>query len=67
MSRHETDTRPSDGGPEPPAIELDHVTVENDDAPDECAVFPKDASEEQLLSSWIAAHEHSFVDLETMR
>lgn len=48
-------------------IELDHVTVENDNAPNECAVFPRAASEEELLTNWIAAHEGGYVDLESMR
>ncbi|SFB71225.1 hypothetical protein SAMN05444422_101397 [Halobiforma haloterrestris] len=48
-------------------FELDHVTVENDNAPDECAVFPRAASEEELMTNWIAAHEGAFVDLESMR
>ncbi|AXR79151.1 DUF7511 domain-containing protein [Natrarchaeobaculum sulfurireducens] len=48
-------------------IELDHVTVENEDAPNECAIFPREASEEQLMTAWISAHDDSFVALESMR
>ena len=48
-------------------IELDHVTVENEDAPNECAIFPRDASEERLMTTWISAHDDSFVALESMR
>jgi len=50
-----------------PPIELDHVTVENDDAPNECAIFPRAAPEEQLMTTWISAHDDSFVALEAMR
>ncbi|SDQ29670.1 DUF7511 domain-containing protein [Natronobacterium texcoconense] len=64
---NEIDTGPADGSPDDCTLELDHVTVENDDAPDECAVFPREASEEELMNCWIVAQEHSFVDLESMR
>jgi hypothetical protein len=47
--------------------ELDHVTVEHDDAPDECAIFPHGASPDELMSTWISAHDDSFIDLESMR
>ncbi|MCW8173107.1 DUF7511 domain-containing protein [Natrialba swarupiae] len=46
---------------------LDHVVVENDDAPNECAIFPKAASEDRLLTNWLTAHGDSFVSLESMR
>ncbi|WP_255170504.1 DUF7511 domain-containing protein [Natrononativus amylolyticus] len=52
---------------EQPTFELDHITVENDDAPNECAVFPREATEEELMTHWITAHEGSFVDLGAMR
>lgn len=68
MSREPNATSsPSDEDADARAVDLDHVTVENDDAPDECAVFPHDASENELLTCWIAAQEQSFVDLESMR
>ncbi|EMA40226.1 DUF7511 domain-containing protein [Halobiforma nitratireducens] len=50
-----------------PGIELDHAHVENDDAPDECALFPRAASEDELVTNWIVAHEGSFVELESVR
>ena len=49
-----------------PTFELDHVVVENDGAPDECAIFPLEANETELLTAWISAHEGAFVDLESM-
>ncbi|WP_226005463.1 DUF7511 domain-containing protein [Natrinema salinisoli] len=52
---------------EEPPVELDHVTVEPDDAPAECAIFPCGASEDELMTAWISAHDDSFVDLESMR
>lgn len=52
---------------EGPPAELDHVTVENDGAPDECAIFPSEASEEELMTAWISAYDDSFVGLESMR
>ncbi|ELY70903.1 DUF7511 domain-containing protein [Natrinema versiforme] len=52
---------------EEPTTALDHVTIENDDAPDECAIFPYDASEDELMTAWISAYDGSFVALESMR
>ena len=49
-----------------PTFELDHVVVENDDAPNECAIFPLEASETELLTAWISAHEGAYVALESM-
>ena len=60
-SRPRTDAFPGD------ALELDVVTVENDEAPDECAIFPRNADEDELMTTWISAHEESFVSLESMR
>lgn len=51
----------------PDVWRLDHVTVENEHAPDECAIFPREASDEELTTNWIAALEGSFLTLETMR
>lgn len=61
----DADFQPPDSE-EPPA-DLDHVTIENDEAPDECAIFPSDASEDVLMTTWISAHGDSFVALESMR
>ncbi|PCR92317.1 DUF7511 domain-containing protein [Natrinema ejinorense] len=52
---------------EEPTVQLDHVTIENDNAPDECAIFPHGASEDELMTNWITAHDDSFVDLQSMR
>ncbi|WP_049926518.1 DUF7511 domain-containing protein [Halopiger goleimassiliensis] len=53
--------------PGEPSIRLEHVTVRNDDAPDECAIFPRNATERQLTTAWIAAQDDAFVALESMR
>ncbi|WP_090621374.1 DUF7511 domain-containing protein [Natrinema salaciae] len=52
---------------EAPSLEFDHVTVENDDAPNECVIFPHEASEAKLMTTWISAHDDSFVALDSMR
>lgn len=64
---YNVDTTPDRSDLDQSEFELDHITVENDDAPDECAVFPREATEEELMTAWITAQEGSFVDLESMR
>ncbi|WP_049912740.1 DUF7511 domain-containing protein [Natrialba hulunbeirensis] len=59
-------THPDRDGPSP-TIELDHVTIENGSQADECAIFPADAPEEELMTNWVAALEGSFVDLDSVR
>ncbi|ELY59105.1 DUF7511 domain-containing protein [Natronolimnohabitans innermongolicus] len=49
------------------SIELDHALIENEDAPDECALFPREVSEDELSTAWIVAHDDGFVSLDTMR
>lgn len=49
------------------SVELDHITVENDGEADECAMFPREATEQELMTNWITAHDDSFVALESMR
>lgn len=61
----DADVHPPDS--EEPSAELDHVTVENDDAPNECAIFPREASEAELMTTWITAHDDAFVAVESMR
>ncbi|RQG92428.1 DUF7511 domain-containing protein [Natrarchaeobius chitinivorans] len=62
---HNAEPRTPD--PDDPTDELDHVVIENDDAPNECAIFPQGASEDRLVSSWLTAHGDSFIALESMR
>lgn len=58
-----------DSPEEPPDVgpDLDCITVENDGAPDECAIFPREASEPELLDTWISAQGEAFVDLESIQ
>lgn len=46
---------------------LEHVTVEYEDAPDACTMYPRTCSEDDLATHWITAEEGAFVDLTTMR
>ncbi|WP_265110224.1 DUF7511 domain-containing protein [Halosolutus halophilus] len=46
--------------------ELDHVTIENEDAPNECAIFPSESSDLDQMTNWIVAHDDSFVALTAM-
>lgn len=62
-----TDELPATVPPEPVELEFDHVVVENENAPDECAIFPRDATEAELMTAWISAHDDGFLDLESMR
>lgn len=65
---NDVDTLPNSTA-RPPEIDppLEHVTVENPDEPDECAIFPRDAGEDELETAWIAAQDGAFVDLESVR
>jgi hypothetical protein len=56
----------TDGAPEPPEAYA-AVVVPSDDEPDECTVFPVEASDEELVTTWISAAEGSFVSLDEMR
>ena len=73
-----TDTRPTQSarddtvetGPETESESrpvLESILVENDDAPDECAIFPYEATDTELDRAWVSALEGSFTDLESMR
>ncbi|ELY99268.1 hypothetical protein C481_15495 [Natrialba asiatica DSM 12278] len=62
-----TDARRSQRQTHDTGPELDHVRIDNGDSPDECAIFPAEAPEEELMSNWIAATQGSFVDLESIR
>ena len=64
---YDADTRPTRIDPSAPAIDLEHVTIEPDDAPAECAIFPRDGTDAELHTQWITAQERSFTDLESMR
>ena len=38
-----------------------------DDSPDRRTVFPADADEDDLLTHWFTADDHSFVNLQDLR
>lgn len=65
-SRNEDARRDSDrsGGD---GIELRADVTEREDGPNECTIWPHDASGTALLTQWIAAQEGSFCSLEEMR
>lgn len=46
---------------------LDHAIVENEDAPDECLLFPPAPAETDLEARWLLAGGDGFVSLESMR
>ncbi len=62
-----TNVDPHETSPATPPVALEHVTVEHDDAPNECALYPRGATQERLMTTWIAAHGDAFVSLESMR
>lgn len=49
-------------------IALRSCTVERDDGPDECTLFPHSAdTTDERMTTWITAHGDAFVDCQTMR
>jgi hypothetical protein len=54
-------------GPDEDVIELAAVLVPYEDDLDELTIFPIDAEDDDLLTTWISAYEGSFVSLEEMR
>ena len=55
----------SGDGPEPgdEPSELEHVTVDCEDEPSVCAMYPRGYGDEDVATRWITAHEGSFVSL----
>ncbi|SEO69728.1 hypothetical protein SAMN05216388_101728 [Halorientalis persicus] len=49
------------------AVPIAAEIVVSRDQPAECTLYPADASGIELMTSWITAHEGSFVSLERMR
>jgi hypothetical protein len=45
----------------------DAAVVAYDDEPDECTIYPTDASDDELVTTWISAKEGSYVSLEEAR
>lgn len=53
----------ADSGP----VELRADVTRREDEPDECTIWPHDASGNALFAEWVTAEEGSFVSLEAMR
>jgi hypothetical protein len=64
-------TPPAPFAPEEDATEdlpqYDAVVVAYDDSPDECTIFPADATDEELVTTWMTAEAGSYVSLDEMR
>jgi hypothetical protein len=54
-------------GPDEDVIELAAILVPYDDDPDELTIFPINAEDDDLLTTWVSAYEGSYVSLEEMR
>ncbi|MFB6097481.1 MAG: hypothetical protein ABEJ74_08845 [Haloferacaceae archaeon] len=61
----ETDADESLSATEGPALRA--VVTEYGDHPDECTLYPTDATEAELVTTWITAEGDAFVDLEAVR
>lgn len=49
------------------SVELRADVTRREDEPDECTIWPHDASGNALLTEWVTAEEGSFVSLESIR
>lgn len=65
------DESPADASTDEPPTgrpgDLAAAVVEYDDGPDECTIYPADASADALVTEWLTAEEGSFVDLDETR
>lgn len=60
--------RPDSDRKATPARErLVSVVVERDREPDECTIYPADATGEELMTNWMTAEAGSYVELDAMR
>ena len=57
---------PGPGADRPEPIRVARIES-YDDAPDECTIYPADATAADLTTTWITAREGSFVQLDEMR
>lgn len=63
-----TPPRPDSAPEETPGPEhLVAVVEERDHGPDECTIYPADATDEELVTNWITAEAGSYVELDAMR
>lgn len=42
------------------------TVIKHDLRPDECTIYPRDVTDEELVTKWITAEEGSYVELEAM-
>ncbi|WP_117593151.1 DUF7511 domain-containing protein [Haloprofundus halophilus] len=47
-------------------FEVDHVISPSSFGPDRCTLFPADATDEELLTTWVSADEGAYVPLDEM-
>jgi hypothetical protein len=71
-SRRPTDIPDTSGADAADVTDTDEVgyaatVVSHDDAPNECTVFPIDASDEERVTTWVSASGDSFVPLAEWR
>ncbi|WP_129114412.1 DUF7511 domain-containing protein [Halegenticoccus tardaugens] len=50
-----------------PVFDVEFVLESDDHGRDQCTLYPREASEEEILTSWISADEGSFVSLVDVR
>lgn len=43
------------------------IVIQSDEEPDECTIYPLEATDEELVTCWLTAHEGSFVSLRVAR
>lgn len=71
MAEHLTDDPADQGRPptvaDPDRPDLEATVVHHDDGHAECTIYPVDADETELVTTWITADEGAFVSLEAMR
>lgn len=59
--------RLSDDSAPPRFGALEHVTEAGDERPATCTIFPRNCSDDQLVTRWITAEETAFVSLDRIR
>ena len=50
-----------------PTFELDFAVELADDGREKCTVFPRNATDTDILTTWITADEEAFFELEEVR
>ncbi len=50
-----------------PVFDIEFIVESDDNGHDQCTLYPREASEEEILASWITAQEGSYVSLADVR